>query len=133
MVEVTYHCPYCGAVTGVEREGYLDDDCVTREPLDGWEYASTTDDVDDREAADGIEFVCLGDAGDGTAAGPGAPARTASEGSSDRRSDGGANDPDPEKDGCGRTFYLSFRKSEDGERVEHRTPDIDPPRFDFRP
>ncbi|SEN82494.1 hypothetical protein SAMN05216388_1005138 [Halorientalis persicus] len=133
MVEVTYHCPYCGAVTGVEREGYLDDDCVTREPLDGWEYASTTDDVADREAADGIEFVCLGDAGDGTAVGPGGPARTASGGSSDRRSDGGANDPDPEKDGCGRTFYLSFRKSEDGERVEHRTPDIDRPRFDFRP
>lgn len=116
MVEVTYHCPYCGAVTGVEREGYLDDDCVSREPLDGWDYASTTDGVEECEAADGIEFVCLGDAGDGSSVG-----------------DGGANDPDPEKDGCGRTFYLSFRKSVDGERVEHRTPDIDPPRFDFQP
>ncbi|AQL41526.1 hypothetical protein BV210_01820 [Halorientalis sp. IM1011] len=133
MVEVTYHCPYCGAVTGVEREGYLDDDCVTREPLDGWEYASTTDDIEKREAADGIEFVCLGDGGEGEAVGQGVPASTTSGGSSDRRSDGDGNDPDPEKDGCGRTFYLSFRKSEGGERVDHRTPDIDPPRFDFRP
>jgi hypothetical protein len=133
MVDVTYHCPYCGAVTGVEREGYLDDDSVTREPLDGWEYAGTTADVDEREAADGIEFVCLGDADEGTAVGEDVPASTASGPSSDRGSDGGANAPDPEKDGCGRTFYLSFRRSEDGQRVEHRTPDIDPPRFDFRP
>ncbi|MFB6084279.1 MAG: hypothetical protein ABEJ94_08555 [Halorientalis sp.] len=131
MVEVTYHCPYCGAVTGVEREGYLDDDCVTREPLDGWEYASTTDDVDDREAADGIEFVCLGDRGE--AAGTGGPASAAGETAPDRGADGGPNDPDPGTDGCGRTFYLSFRKSEDGERIDHRTPDVDPPRFDFRP
>ncbi|WP_335998528.1 hypothetical protein [Halorientalis halophila] len=127
MVEVTYHCPYCGAVTGVEREGYLDDDCVTREPLEGWEYASTTDDPTEREAADGIEFVCLGDAGEGD------PGNGTREDSSARGAGGGANDPDPEKDGCGRTFYLSFRRSEDGQRVSHRTPDIDPPRFDFRP
>jgi len=113
MVEVTYHCPYCGAVTGVEREGYLDDKCVTREPLAGWDYASTTGDV---EAADGIEFVCLGNAGSGEAVGA-----------------GGANDPDPERDGCGRTFYLSFLKYEDGRPVDHRTPDIDRPRFDFSP
>jgi hypothetical protein len=113
MVEVTYHCPYCGAVTGIEREGYLDDKCVTREPLADWEYASTTGDI---EAADGVEFVCLGDAGSGEPIG-----------------EGGANDPDPAKEGCGRTFYLSFLRYEDGQPVDHRTPDIDRPRFDFRP
>ncbi|PSQ16772.1 hypothetical protein BRD00_10135 [Halobacteriales archaeon QS_8_69_26] len=61
MVEVTYHCPYCGAVTGIEREGYLADRCVTKEPLDGWTYADTTDDYED---ADGVELICIGDAGD---------------------------------------------------------------------
>jgi hypothetical protein len=123
MVEVTYHCPYCGAVTGVEREGYLDDKCVSREPLEGWEYAAPTDDVETIEAADGVEFVCLGTGGDagpegGTEGGP--------------VGEGGANDPDPAKDGCGRTFYLSFVRYEDGRPVDHRTPNIDPPRFDFR-
>jgi hypothetical protein len=123
MVEVTYHCPYCGAVTGVEREGYLDDKCVSREPLEGWEYAAPTDDVEDIEAADGVEFVCLGNS-DGTEAGAAEPAGPVDG--------GGANDPDPEKDGCGRTFYLSFVRYEDGRPVDHRTPNIDPPRFDFR-
>jgi hypothetical protein len=59
MVEVTYHCPYCGALTSLERDPYLDDKSVTKEPLEGWEYAATTDDYED---ADGVEFVCLGDA-----------------------------------------------------------------------
>jgi hypothetical protein len=102
MVEVTYHCPYCGAVTGVEREGYLDDNCVTREPLEGWTYAGTTDDF---AAADGSEFVCLGAGEDASEA-----------------ATGGADDPDPDTDGCGRTFYLSFCRYEDGRAVDHRTP-----------
>ena len=59
MVEVTYYCPYCGALTSLDRDPYMADDSVTREPLEGWEYASTTEDY---EAADGVEFVCLGDA-----------------------------------------------------------------------
>lgn len=117
MVEVTYHCPYCGAVTGVDREGYLADKCVTREPLEGWEYAAATDDVGAIEAADGIEFVCLG---------------TASPGDGSAVDGGGATDPDPGKDGCGRTFYLSYVRYEEGEPVDHRTPEIDRPRFDFR-
>jgi hypothetical protein len=58
MVEVTYYCPHCGAVTGLERDAYMADKCVTKEPLDGWEYESTTGDY---ENADGVEFVCLGD------------------------------------------------------------------------
>jgi hypothetical protein len=122
MVAVSYHCPYCGAVTSVEREGYLHDKCVSREPLDGWTYADTTGDF---ETADGIEFVCLGDGGAGNGA------RVASDDTDPEA--GGAEDPNPEKDGCGRTFYLSFLKYEDGEPVDHRTPNIDRPRFDFSP
>ena len=83
MVEVTYYCPHCRAMTSLEREAYLADRSVTKEPLDGYEYASTTGDY---EASDGVEFVCLGNA-------------------------------DPERDGCGRTFYLNFVKYEDGEPV----------------
>jgi hypothetical protein len=138
MVWVTYHCPYCGAVTGVERDAYLNDKCVTREPLDGWTYADATDDVD---AADGIRFVCLGDgardrAGDRDVDAArdedgDAPARAAS--ASTEVGDGGANDPRPEEDGCGRTFYLSYVRYADGDEVSHRTPDIDRPRFDFSP
>ncbi|WP_257297613.1 hypothetical protein [Haloarchaeobius sp. FL176] len=98
MVSVTYYCPYCEALTSLERDAYMADKCVTKEPLAGWEYASTTGEY---EAADGVEFVCLGDADDEADA------------------------------GCGRTFYLSFVKYEAGEPVEHRVPDIDKPRFDF--
>ncbi len=132
MVEVSYHCPYCGAVTGVEREGYLADRCVTREPMDGWEYAPAADGVEDddfTEHADGIEMVCLGDVtppdadvADGTPPGDG-------------HTDGGAENPAPGADGCGRTYYVSFVRFEDGREVE---PDVPPedypdrPRFDFR-
>ena len=97
MVEVTYYCPYCGALASLDRDPYMDDKCVTREPLGDWEYASTTGEYED---ADGVEFVCLGDA--------------------------------DEDEGCGRTFYLSFVKFEGGQPVDHRVPNQDPPRFDFR-
>jgi hypothetical protein len=128
MVEVSYHCPYCGAVTGVEREGYLADRCVTRESLDGWAYAPAADGVegdDFTEHADGIEMVCLGDA---TSAGAGAGGRETTGGS------GGADDPDPDADGCGRTYYVSFVRFENGQEID---PDVpledypDRPRFDF--
>lgn len=131
MVWVTYHCPYCGAVTGVERDAYMNDKCVTREPLDGWTYAAPTDDV---EAADGIEFVCLGDGAgadsEGGADSNGSPG-DAGRGGADDAERGGANDPRIDKDGCGRTFYLNYVRFEDGEEVAHRRPDIDRPRFDF--
>lgn len=39
MVEVSYHCPRCGAVAELECDAYLADKCVTAGPLDGWEYA----------------------------------------------------------------------------------------------
>ena len=130
MVWVTYHCPYCGAVTGVERDAYMNDKCVTREPLDDWTYADATDDV---ERADGIRFVCLGHGArdpDGDAPAADAPERSAPEAAG---GEGGANDPRPDEDGCGRTFYLNYVRYADGEEVDHRTPDIDRPRFDFSP
>ena len=61
MVEVTYHCPYCGALTSLERDAYMRDKSVTKEPLEGWEYASTTEEFED---ADGVEMVCIADKDD---------------------------------------------------------------------
>lgn len=59
MVTVSYTCPYCDAVVEIDRPPVLADQSVTAEPIEGHEYAATTD--EDREAADGIEFVCIGD------------------------------------------------------------------------
>ncbi|WEL22659.1 hypothetical protein [Halorhabdus sp. BNX81] len=98
MVEVTYHCPYCGAVTSVDRDPALQDASVTRHPLADHEYAATTDDV---EAADGIEFVCLGNVADDASAG-----RDRNPSPTTDHSDG----PQPGQDGCGRTFYLNYRQ-----------------------
>lgn len=140
MVEVTYHCPYCGAVTGIERDEYLRDKCVTREPLEGWEYAGTTESI---EEADGIEFVCLG-TGDSHVDRTTDDRMDSTEQSSEKLSRASAHSPkgpgetsdhsgpNPSADGCGRTFYVSFLKYEDGEEIPHRQPAVDRPRFDFR-
>ena len=94
MVEVTYYCPRCQALTSLERDAYLADRCVTPDPLDGWEYVPAYElvgdgPVDDHlDGADGIELVC------------------------------GASETDGE--GCGEPFYLSFVKFERGEAVEPR-------------
>ncbi|MFB6171704.1 MAG: hypothetical protein ABEJ23_04170 [Haloarculaceae archaeon] len=94
MVEVTYHCPRCGALAALDRDAYLADKCVTPTPLDGWAYVpayelvgeGTVDDALD--GADGVELVC------------------------------GASETDGE--GCGEPYYLSFVKFERGEAVEPR-------------
>jgi hypothetical protein len=57
VASVTYTCPYCDAVVEIERDAYMADKSVTREPLSDYEYASTTGEYED---ADGIEFVCIG-------------------------------------------------------------------------
>jgi len=90
MVTVSYHCPYCGAVTTLDRDAYLEDRCVTREPLAGWEYAATTDDY---ESADGVEFVCIGDApGEGSDAAADRPAGDAPGKARDAAADRPAGD-----------------------------------------
>lgn len=114
MVEVSYHCPYCGAVTSIDRAPVLRDGAVTRQPDPDRDYAATTDDV---EAADGIEFVCLGDADQDRDGGyrdtndPGPvglePDSTETVTRDGRRPTG----PIPGKDGCGRTFYLEYYRS----------------------
>ncbi|QGN05922.1 hypothetical protein Hrd1104_00525 [Halorhabdus sp. CBA1104] len=98
MVEVSYYCPYCGAVTSIERSPELRDGSVRPQPDTDREYAATTGDL---AAADGIEFVCLGDVD--------APERAVEDvaTSTTGRPDG----PIPGKDGCGRTFYLNYYRS----------------------
>jgi hypothetical protein len=55
---VTYHCPRCGAIVELDREGYLADRSVTPYPLAGWTYVGPDEDV---ESADGVRFVCGAD------------------------------------------------------------------------
>ncbi len=76
---VTYYCPRCETVVELRREGYLADKCVTRKPLEGWTYAPVDEEYD-ADGVDGVRFVC--------------------------GRDGSARDPDAE--GCGEPFYLSF-------------------------
>lgn len=76
---VTYYCPHCETVVELQREGYLDDKSVTPYPLEGWNYVSAREDYG-ADDADGVRFVC--------------------------GEDGSTRDPDA--DGCGRAFYLSF-------------------------
>ncbi|MEF8806908.1 hypothetical protein [Natronomonas sp.] len=57
MVTVSYHCPRCGAIAELERDAYLDDKCVTPNPLDGWEYADAYEDFENADT-DGVVIVC---------------------------------------------------------------------------
>jgi hypothetical protein len=100
---VRYYCPHCGAVVELDREGYLDDKSVTPYPLVGWEYRDPEEEYD---AADGVRLVC----GDGAAV----------EGlrwTGDRVVADDVAEPDAESP-CGREFYLSFVRFEDGKEVE---------------
>ncbi|QIB74913.1 hypothetical protein GL213_05880 [Halogeometricum borinquense] len=99
---VSYYCPHCGAVVELQREGYLADKSVTPYPLVGWEY---TDPGDDFESADGINFVC----GESAAAGL---RWTGDQSEADDVENPMLDAP------CGRDFYLSFVRFEDGQEVE---------------
>ena len=104
MVTVSYHCPRCGAVAELERGAYLDDKCVTPDPLEGWSYVNAHDAVgpdegDPYEGADGVEIVC------------------------------GAAETDGE--GCGEPYYLSFVRFENGREVDPEVP-VENVSFDFR-
>ena len=107
MVSVSYTCPHCGAVVGIERPPDLADKSVTPTPQPGWEYATPDDPMAVREAADGIVFEC---------------------------GQGKTTDPDGEPvEGCGRPFYLNFLRFESGVELEPDPPAFDGPRFDFLP
>ncbi|MFB6192077.1 MAG: hypothetical protein ABEI11_02010 [Haloarculaceae archaeon] len=121
MVEVTYHCPRCEAVATLERGAYLADKCVTPEPLDGWEYLPAHEAIEvEAGSASGA------DSDDEEPAGPDADDPYAG-------ADGveivcGAAETDGE--GCGRPYYLSFVRFEDGVEQDPRVPVADA-NFDF--
>jgi hypothetical protein len=99
---VSYYCPHCGALVELEREGYLADKSVTPYPLVGWTYADPDDEF---ESADGVHLVCgESEASDLTWTG-------------DRSGADDIDDPLGESP-CGRDFYLSFVRYEEGEEVE---------------
>ncbi|MFA9517803.1 hypothetical protein ACERIT_11390 [Halopenitus sp. H-Gu1] len=69
---VTYHCPRCGTLVSIERDGYLADKSVTPYPFEGWTYAEPTAEFDADQTADGddaatsidgVRFVCGESAG----------------------------------------------------------------------
>lgn len=107
MVAVSYHCPRCGAVAELQRGAYLQDKCVTPEPLDGWDYTDAhaaaggeePTEGDPYADVDGVVIVC------------------------------GAAETDGE--GCGEPYYLSFVRFEDGREVDPAVA-VDDVRFDFR-
>ncbi|MFQ3319531.1 MAG: hypothetical protein ACI8UR_000032 [Natronomonas sp.] len=136
MVTVSYYCPRCDAIAELERDAYLDDKCVTAEPLEGWEYANAYEDSEARSAS-GNES---GEGERGATDGRASDRRTgsvATRESSDPRAfedaDGitivcGAAETDGE--GCGEPYYLSFVKFDEGEEVEPDVPS-DEVSFDF--
>ncbi len=100
---VRYYCPHCGAVVELDRDGYLSDKSVTPYPLVGWEYRDPSEDYDD---VDGVRLVC----GEGGSV----------EGlrwTGDRMTADDVAEPTAESP-CGREFYLSFVRFENGEEVD---------------
>ena len=118
---VTYHCPRCGAVHELRREGYLADKTVTPYPLEGWEYEDADAPFED---ADGVRLVC-GDADRlvADAEVPGGFERTTTAVAGDRR-------PDAD-DGCGEPFYLAFVRHENGREVDPETAGVDAERVEL--
>jgi hypothetical protein len=102
---VSYYCPHCGAVVELTREGYLADKSVTPYPLVGWEYAAPDEDY---EAADGVRLVC----GEGEEI-------DSLHWTGERSEADDVERPEAESP-CGREFFLSFVRFEDGREVEPR-------------
>ncbi|SFG39537.1 hypothetical protein SAMN04488063_1907 [Halopelagius inordinatus] len=100
---VSYYCPHCGALVEIEREGYLADKSVTPYPLVGWEYAAP--EAEFEGDADGVQFVC------GESDAPGLT-WTGERSEADDVENPHGDSP------CGREFYLSFVRYEDGREVE---------------
>jgi len=114
---VTYYCPRCGTLAGLEREGYLDDKSVTPYPLEGWSYVTPEASFDD---ADGVRFVCGEDAVVSWETPPtGDEGAVGADTAPDTDDTGGTDDTDL---GCGEPFYLSFVRFENGQEVDPRAP-----------
>lgn len=116
---VKYYCPHCGTIVELEREGYLADKAVTPYPLEGWEYAPPEEAFED---ADGVVFTC-GEDGLAVDTEWTIDADDAQRTIDADDSTGGDAGPVDEEDrGCGRQFYLSFVRYEDGEEIDPRQP-----------
>lgn len=102
---VTYYCPHCGTLVELERDGYLSDKAVTPYPFEGWEYADPDEPFEDG-AADGVAFVC----GEGPSP---------------------AGEGDTDAEGCGKRFYLSFVRFENGREIDPRRADTDGERVEL--
>ncbi|EMA57213.1 hypothetical protein [Halorubrum lipolyticum] len=109
---VTYYCPHCGTLVGLERDGYLADKSVTPYPLEGWTYVEPTAPFEGDDA-DGVRFVC------GESDGVDWDPRDGVRGS-DVGGDEPYREPDAEGPGCGEPFYLSFVRYEEGREVDPR-------------
>ncbi len=127
---VTYYCPHCETLVELQREGYLADKAVTPFPFEGWEYARPDENF---ENADGVVFVCGESRGDGVdwrpplsmSAETGESDATANDGTGPDAASGGATADEGSASrsiGCGRRFYLSFVRYEDGREVDPRRP-----------
>lgn len=90
---VSYYCPHCEALVELERDGYLADKAVTPFPFEGWSYVTPDEPFEDVDGVDGVEFTC---GADGTL--------------------------QPDQEGCGESFYLSFVKFENGREIDPRKP-----------
>ncbi|MGM0592574.1 MAG: hypothetical protein ACQETI_13295 [Halobacteriota archaeon] len=101
---VTYYCPHCGAFVELQRDGYLADKSVTPYPLVGWQYAEVDEDYE-ADGVDGVHLVC------GESAAP-------TIAWLDGRSDADDVQRPASESPCGRDFYLSFVRYEDGEEVD---------------
>jgi hypothetical protein len=109
MVTVTYTCPRCDAVVELERGARLADRAVTPEPLDGWEYAPAYE-AFGAETGSGTPPTDIAVDADGVEIVCGA---------SETRGEG-----------CGRPFYLSFVRHEDGAPADTGLRSVDAS-FDF--
>ncbi len=136
---VTYHCPACETVVEVEREGYLSDKAVTPYPFEGWRYVEPTAPFENDEA-DGVRFVCgesdgvvwaprtgpgVDEDGDDVDSGgredggnAAADRHPAADGPSRERTNPAATGDD--ETGCGKAFYLSFVRYEEGREIDPR-------------
>lgn len=105
-ITVRYTCPHCDAVHSINRAPDLADRSVTKHSQPGWEYATPDDDLEVRETADGIAFIC--------------------------GEDGPVTDLEAKQiEGCGRPFYLNFVRFEQGVELDPNPATYGGPRFDF--
>ncbi|WP_280587685.1 hypothetical protein [Halorubrum sp. Boch-26] len=126
---VTYYCPHCGTLVGLERDGYLADKAVTPYPFEGWTYAAPAEPFEDQDGVDGVRFVCgesdevIWDPHDGvrgTDVGGEVDSGVGGEVDSGGEAEAGDDGEGGAEAGCGEPFYLSFVRYDEGREVDPR-------------